>query len=163
MNYATSETTRFFSWLFTLNGILSVIILGGMIWLIISFIMNNKNGKQNNRPNNSSSGHNFQPHDSEMASEKSFWDDFNKNEDFPQREEEPIPPNAIPPTSTYMQSPTEEMRVRENCDLVKNADGIWEKDCTKQIIEDDVIFDDVVKNDIPMNQDVNIIKEEKGE
>lgn len=151
MNYATSGGVGFFHWLFTLNGILSILILAGMIYLIARFVQNSKSkNNSNQQKKSSSSGENIQPYDSEMESEKSFWDDFNVNQQNPQREEEPIPPNAIPP-STIAQTPTQVMMFQEESDS-KDVNGLWEKDCGKDMIQE--------------NSDsnvVNINKDEKGE
>lgn len=153
MNYATSGGTGFFNWLFTLHGILSVIILAGMIYLIFRFVQsqkNNKNSNQSNQqPNQSSSGQNYtSSSDSDLTSEKSFWDDININQSLPQREEEPVPPNAIPP-SPLVQPQTGTMVFQDES---KDVNGIWEKDCGKDMAQEE-----------SSNNIVSINKDEKGE
>lgn len=157
MNYATSGGTGFFNWLFTLHGILSVIILAGMIYLIFRFVQSQKNNKNNNQsnqqPNQSSSGQNYtSSSDTDLTSEKSFWDDININQSLPQREEEPVPPNAIPPTYVMPQQ-SEKISAFAVSREDRSDDNLWEKDCTKMLDESE-------------NQNENIVslnKDEKGE
>jgi hypothetical protein len=146
-----SNGTGLLHWIFTLNGILSIIILFGMIYLIVTFTQSQKKKKQNNQkkqPSDSQSGQNYAPYqqDNQTAEDKSFWDDFRKSDknSNPQREEEPIPPNAIPP-STAIPPLTQTMTYQEES---KDVNGIWEKDCGKEMESSNVI---------------SINKDEKGE
>lgn len=154
MHYATTGGNGFFHWMFTLNGILSIIILAGMIYLIISFVQGQKRNKNNqsNQTPTSSSGTNIAPYDE--ANENSFWDDFNQTEDLPQRDEEPIPPNAIPPSPTYFQPTSQEMNVGQ--EMVTEDVNEWQKDCTKKMQDDPYVAE-------PPPQNVSLNKDEKGE
>lgn len=139
MGIATNGDLTFLGWLFTFSGILTVIIVALIIWAIFTFIQKNKNNSQNKQNQN-----HFPPkqqYQSEMDDEKSFWDDFNKNEDFPQRVEEPVPPNAIPPSPTPTYSEVGESSTPVNCEVKLRSDGLYEKDCYKEMTTEGTLAD----------------------
>jgi hypothetical protein len=132
--YNSSRYDSIFDWLFSLSGIIFILILIGVIWLIIRVF---DNLKQKNKdvylPSNSKN-------DNEFGSDNSFWDDIKQEKDQnPQREEEPIPPNAVQPTPNMAV-------VSTNCDYSMNQDGELEKDCTKQILARDNYVDESALN-----------------
>jgi type II secretory pathway component PulC len=138
--YSSSRYDSIFDWVFSLSGIICILILVGIIWLIVRMY---DNAKQKNTevylPSNTK-------YESEYGSDNSFWDDIKQEqgqEKYPQREEEPVPPNAIPPTSQVVPNMAV---VSEECDYNFNQNGELEKDCTKQIIARDNFVDESALN-----------------
>jgi ABC-type Fe3+/spermidine/putrescine transport system ATPase subunit len=83
----------------------------------------------------------------EFGSDNSFWDDLREGKDEnPQREEEPIPPNAIQPNMAV---------VNTECDYNMNQNGELEKDCTKHIIARDMYVDESAVNIVESQSNEN--------
>jgi hypothetical protein len=138
--YSSSRYDSIFDWVFSLGGIICILVLVGIIWLIVKMI---DNAKQKNNDVYLPSNTKFK---TEYGSDNSFWDDIKQEqgqEKNPQREEEPIPPNAITP----MNQPVPNMAVVDTqCDYNINENGELEKDCTKKIITRDNYVDESAMN-----------------
>lgn len=167
MFYSSSKYDSLLDWVFSLSGIVFILIVVAVIWMAKKYLNNKKSNSKNQNSNNQSSNSqssNIQSsispleYTEEMGAEKSFWDEIKGKDKNPVRDEEPVPPNAIPPSLVYKEYPFEELKIEENCEMVKRSDGLYEKDCTKNVIEDDVIFNDVVEKNIPSNENVTILK-----
>jgi hypothetical protein len=171
MYYSSTKYDSMMDWVFSFGGIITIGLIILAIWLIYNYFQkknNNNNDELNQKPiypQNKRTIYNNQ-YDTEFASDDSIWDDLNKTNSqqgsniYPTREEEPIPPNAIPPSPYFEEEPFEELKVEEKSDFVKRSDGLYEKQVTKQVVEDDVLFDDVKKKDIPIDEPIYIDKKE---
>lgn len=115
MFYSSTKYDSLMDWVFSFGGIITIGLIILLIWMIYNFFQNRKddnNGNENNEqlpryfPQSKKSIYDNQ-YNQEFG-EESFWDDINKTNStqgsnvYPTREEEPIPPNAIPP-STYIE------------------------------------------------------------
>lgn len=134
MFYSSSRYDSIFDWLFSLSGIIFILLVIGIIWLITRFMNNvEKKEKEVYLPSN-------KKYENEYGSDNSFWDDIKQEQaQNPQREEEPIPPNAVTPIPNMAV-------VSEDCDYNMNENGELEKDCTKQIITRDNYVDESAMN-----------------
>lgn len=165
MYYSSTKYDSIMDWVFSFGGIITIALIILAIWLIYNYFQKKKDdGNGNNNmyqqpkyyPQNKKTIYDNQ-NNTEFGSE-SFWDDMpkadiNKTNSqqgtnfYPTREEEPIPPNAIPPSPYFEEEPFEELKVEE-------------KGNTKQVVEDDVLFDDVKQADIPIDEPILIDEKE---
>jgi hypothetical protein len=173
MFYSSSKYDSLMDWVFSFGGIITIALIGLAIWLIYNYFQKRKNDNDNSNiyqkpnyyPQNKSKIYDNQ-YDTEFASDDSLWDELSKNKTmqgstiYPTREEEPIPPNAIPPSPYFEEEPFEELKVEEKSEYVKRSDGLYEKEVTKQVVEDDLLFDDIKKDEIPIDEPVIIEKKE---
>jgi hypothetical protein len=147
--YNSSRYDSIFDWLFSASGIICLLLFIGVIWLIVRFM--NKTEKNENEvylpPNNKRYG-------DEFGSDNSFWDDIRQEQqENPQREEEPIPPNAIQPTPNMAVVTTETYMTNQSDEM--------EKDCSMQLPkEENMYVDETALNEIQAQQSQN---ENKGE
>jgi hypothetical protein len=126
MFYSSTEYDSLMDWVFSFGGIITIGLIILLIWMIYNFFQKRKddnNGNENNDhlpkyyPQSKKTIYDNQ-HNEEFE-EKSFWDDINKTNSmqgsnvYPVREEEPIPPNAIPPSSYFEEVNTVEINKSE--------------------------------------------------
>ena len=149
MFYNSSKYDSIFDWLFSLSGIICLLLFIGVIWLVVRFMNNTeKKDKEVYLPPS-----NKYENENEYASDNSFWDDIRESQDNnPQREEEPIPPNAIQPTPN-LAIVTNEVTYA----TVENSE--MEKDCTKPNVTENFYADQSAINQLNFKSE----NEEKGE
>jgi len=166
MYIASTKYESFFDWVFSIEGIITILAILLLIWLIYKFFIDKVDVENKEDVPNIYPPMNNMLYNNQLLHDESFWDGFNgdeaeKQSDInPIREEEPLPPNAIPPSHDFEEDNFEELKVEKEENFVKRSDGLYEKEVTKKVVEDDVLFDDVLKENIPVDESVNITKKE---
>ena len=163
MFYSSTKYDSLMDWVFSFGGIITIALIILAIWLIYNYFQKkNDDGNDEKLPKYYSASKKTiydNQYNTEFGNDESFWDDINKTNSqqetniYPTREEEPIPPNAIPPSSYFEEESFEELKVEKD---VK----IYEKEVSKKVVEDDLFFDDVIKENIPIDEPVIIEKKE---
>ena len=110
MFYSSTKYDSLMDWVFSFGGIITIVLIILAIWLIYNYFKKKNDDGNNNEqlpkyyPSSKKTIYDNQ-YDTEFGNDESFWDDIKKTNsqeetnNYPTREEEPIPPNAIPPSS----------------------------------------------------------------
>jgi hypothetical protein len=182
MYYDNNFFESFIDWVFSFTGIITIALIALAIWLIYRYFEIGKKKNEDNNdlgympkyyPSNKKTIYDDQSNNVSLNDE-SLWDNFKKSDSqqetksdsqqetntYPTREEEPIPPNAIPPSHYFEEEPLEELDIKTEEKLVERSEGLYEKQVTKKVIEDDVLFDDIKEDDIPIDEPIIVEKKE---
>lgn len=136
MFYSSTKYDSFMDWVFSFGGIITIALIILAIWLIYNYFQkkNDDNNSGDNQlpkyyPQSKKTIYDNQ-YNSEFGADESFWDDVSKINSqqgtniYPTREEEPVPPNAIPPSSMY----EEDVKIYEKSDGFSIAEEIIEEE-----------------------------------
>jgi hypothetical protein len=138
MYYDKNFFDQFIDWVFSFNGIITIALIILAISLIYKYFgIGKKDNDDNEQLPKYYSPQKQTNYDTEFGSDNSFWDGINETSSeqgtniYPTRDEEPIPPNAIPPSPYFEEELFEELKV-------------YEKEITTKVIEDDILIDEEI-------------------
>lgn len=124
MYYSSTKYDSLMNWVFSVSGVVTILVVILAIWLIYNYFTKNQKKEEPSmyyRPPINKYG-NISQYNNEFGSDNSIWEDVNKSESteatniYPTREEEPIPPNAVSPSSYFA----------EKIEFIKLEDAVQE-------------------------------------